>query len=637
MQEKPAKTKLSEIPFQRNLGLMHYLDLCVDICAICDTKGQILYLNPTFCKITGSTIDDVGGKKFSQFAHSEDRSDVESILENFLKTKQSVDKLRHRYVVKDCTVIYLSWSLVYDELENLVYLTARDITELHKEKEKLRFFSTAFDRATDAIIIAENNGTLKNPIPSIIYANQTFLNYSGYNLEEVLGKNPKLMRGNNSNQQVIDKMRHALKHWLPLSIEILNKTKDGQDIWVDLSISPIANEEGSFTHWISIQRDITEQVRREEKLRMFQSVVTNSKDSVIITDAKSDNTLGQFKIVYVNDAFTTLTGYSKEDVMGRSPNMFQGLETSNEAKANIRNAILKWQPIQQDILNYRKNGEKFWVNLSIVPIIDEKGSFTHWLSIQREVTDRIKLQEELEAKVEERTHALERSNQRLEDFASVASHDLRAPLRMINSYLDLTKRRVGKKLGAEQLALLKEELEFLEFAQKGAVDAYELVQGILAYSHIKSGEYAWETVDLNKKINNVSLILKKDIELANATINYENLPKIRGNKIQIQQLFQNLIGNALKFRDKPVCEITITHKVLEDGYLIAIKDNGIGMSEQDMKIIFNLMGRGKTTKSYEGYGIGLSVCKEIVKNHNGDIWVDSVLGEGTTFYFTLKT
>jgi PAS domain S-box-containing protein len=622
--------------FNEKRELRAHLDLSLDMFCICNSTGRIIYTNLSFNKVMGYDLEDLEGELLSSMVYTNDLIKLNDTLSKYERDKKPVELFHVRFLTKERDIKWLSWNIVYNNLDGLSYFSAREVTKIHKEREQLRFFSTAFDKAKEAIVIAENIGTFEKPNPAIIYANQTFLDYSGYNLVDIVGQNPRMMRGDNENKTVLDKIKSAIKKWEPIDVEVKNQTKDGQNIWVDLSISPIANEEGEFTHWISIQKDITERVVREDRLRMFESVVVNSKDSVIITKAEPlDSPIGP-RIIYVNDAFCELTGFTKEEAIGNTPRMLQGELTSKTAKQEMRRGLKKWEPIQIDILNYKKNKEIFWVALSIVPVKDKNGWFTHWVSIQRDITERVKLQERLESKVLERTRALEQSNRKLEAFASVASHDLKAPLRMIVSYLEIFKRKFTKRIGVEN-SEYKAELEYLEFAQKGAKEAHDLIQGILRYSQIKSEESDWELVDLNLIIENVLLLLQKDIMASESKIIYDYLPIIKVHKVQIKQLFQNLISNAMKFRGDKECEIRITIEKHKEGYLFDIQDNGIGMAEEDKKTIFNLFGRAKTTRKYEGQGIGLSLCKEIVEQHNGQIWVESTLGKGSSFYFTINT
>jgi PAS domain S-box-containing protein len=623
--------------FNEKSELKKYLDLSIDMSCVCDLDGRIIYTNQSFNSLMGYDLNDLEHKLLLRLVYPNDLAKMISALSKYRKDKLPIRLFETRFLTKKGDLKWFSWNVVYDEINEVSFFSARDITEIHETREQLNLFNAAFDKAKEGIIIAKNIGTFEHPNPAIIYANQTFLDYSGYNLDDVIGKNPRMMRGTNDNAAVVEKIKYAMKNWKPVDVEVKNQTKYGEDIWVSLSISPIANEEGILTHWLSIQKDITERVNREEKLRMFESVVVNCKDSVIITAAGLLDYPNGPQIVFVNDAFCEMTGFTRAEAIGNTPRMLQGVLTSKETRLKIGNALKKWQPIQIDVLNYKKNKELFWVELSIVPVANEKGWFTHWVSIQRDITERVQLQEKLENKVAERTRELEQSNRKLEAFAWVVSHDLKAPLRMIVSYLEIFKRKFIQKIGEEAATIYKDEFDYLKFAQTGAKEAGDLIQGVLKYSQIKSATYEWQMLDLNRIVETVLVLLKDDIAKSKANVIYNDLPTVKGHKVQIKQLFQNLIANAIKFRGEHLCEIKIEVTKSKDGYIFEVRDNGIGMEEIDQKVIFNLFGRAKTIQKYEGQGIGLSLCKEIVEHHKGKIWVESSTGKGSSFFFGINT
>jgi PAS domain S-box-containing protein len=622
--------------FNQKIELKQYLDLSLEMFCVCDLDGRIIYTNQSFNSVTGYDLNDLDDKLLLKFVHADDLVKMTSVLSNYRKDKVPVQLFYSRFLTKKGNVKWFSWNIVYDETNKVSFFSARETTKIYENREQLNLFNVAFDNAKEAIIIAENVGTLENPNSAIVYANQTFLDYSGYELDDIIGENPRMMRGTNENKIVVEKIKCAVKNWESIDIEVKNQTKSGEDIWVSLSISPIASEEGILTHWISIQKDITERITKEEKLRMFESIVVNSKDSVIITEVEPYIYPTGPKIVYVNDAFCELTGYTREEAIGNTPHMLQGELTTNESRVKMRNALKKREPVQVDVLNYKKNKETFWVELSIVPVTNENGRFTHWVSIQRDITGRVKLKEQLEQKVEERTSELEQSNRKLEAFAWVVSHDLKAPLRMVVSYLEILKRKFTKKIGEEAATIYKNEFEYLKFAQTGAKEANDLIEGVLKYSQIQSAEADWEIIDLNEKLKTVLVLLRKDIMVSEAKVTYGDLPTIKAHKVQMKQLFQNLIANAIKFRGDNPCEIRIEATKYRKGHLFEVRDSGIGITDVDKEVIFSLFGRAKTDRRHEGQGIGLSLCKEIVEHHNGKIWVESTIGEGSSFYFSLN-
>lgn len=249
------------------------------------------------------------------------------------------------------------------------------------------------------------------------------------------------------------------------------------------------------------------------------------------------------------------------------------------------------------------------------------------------------LNERLEIELEEKRQAemkmleavkeLERSNKELEQFAYVASHDLQEPLRMVSSYTKLLEKRYKEKLDPSAT-------EYINFAVEGASRMQLLIRGLLDYSRISSQGKEYQPVDSNKILLNVLKNLEFAIKDEDALIHFKNLPIITCDELQILQLFQNLINNAIKFKrpgTRP--EIDISAEKIDNKYLFRVKDNGIGISEEFSEKIFQIFQRLHSRTEYPGTGIGLAVCKRIVERHGGKIWVESEPDKGAVFLFTL--
>jgi signal transduction histidine kinase len=239
-----------------------------------------------------------------------------------------------------------------------------------------------------------------------------------------------------------------------------------------------------------------------------------------------------------------------------------------------------------------------------------------------------KSQENLEEKVKERTKALEQSNKELKQFAYIASHDLKEPLRMITSFLQLLERRYKDKLD-------QDANEFIGFAVEGAKRLDEMINDLLEFSKVTRKKIECSKVDINKVLEQTKMNLKHAIDTENAKINYNILPTIYGDEILIELVFRNIISNSIKYHSIETPKIDITATKESNQYLFAIKDNGIGMSPEHLGRIFTIFQRLHTKDEYEGTGIGLAIAQKIVIQHGGKIWAESELGKGTTFYFTL--
>jgi signal transduction histidine kinase len=236
--------------------------------------------------------------------------------------------------------------------------------------------------------------------------------------------------------------------------------------------------------------------------------------------------------------------------------------------------------------------------------------------------------ESLELRVAKRTTELKRSNEELEQFAYVASHDLQEPLRMIASYMQLLKQRYGHKLDSDAT-------EFMAFALDGAERMQRLIVDLLTYSRVGSKAKPLVPTDMNDILERAMRNLTVAIEETGAKVNSPRLPVVPGDSVQLTQLFQNLIGNAIKFRSERPPEIHIAAQQEPGSWHFTVSDNGIGIPKKDFDRIFIIFQRLHTREKYPGTGIGLAICKKIVERHGGRIWVESEEGKGTTFHFVL--
>ncbi|MXV63020.1 GHKL domain-containing protein [Natronorubrum sp. JWXQ-INN-674] len=237
---------------------------------------------------------------------------------------------------------------------------------------------------------------------------------------------------------------------------------------------------------------------------------------------------------------------------------------------------------------------------------------------------------EARTELNETIEELEESNERLRRFAYVASHDLQEPLRMISSYLQLLESRYADELD-------EEAREYIDFAVNGSDRMREMVEGLLAYSRIDMDDAEFEPVTCENVVEDVLTDLQVQIDETDATILVGSLPTVVGNAQQLEQLFSNLISNAIKYSGDQPPHVEISAEQQGDRCVFSVADNGIGIDPEYVDQIFEIFNRLHSNDEFQGTGIGLSLCRKIVNSHDGDIWVDTEPGDGTTFYFTLPT
>ena len=353
------------------------------------------------------------------------------------------------------------------------------------------------------------------------------------------------------------------------------------------------------------------------RIRKLTHAVEQSACTVVITDVNG-------VIEYVNNRFEKLTGYSREEAIGKTPTISNSGQTKSEVYQNMWETIRRGLEWRGELLNKKKNGELYWASLTITPIKDDEGEIVNFLGIEEDITER----KALLAKLEETLSMLTQTNRELSQFTSVVSHDLQGPLSTISNALELF-------LNGDSITEGEDSLEMVRLAKSCAEKAQGLVAELLQYARAGGRELEIKRVSIKKVVTIVLRNLEFEIEKSNANIVIEDLPTIVSSDVFLVQLLQNLIVNAIKYNDKPVPEILISAKQIADEWLFSIRDNGIGIPEQETANVFDAFFRASSAAKYSGTGLGLATCKRIVDRLGGKIWVNSKLGEGSTFCFTL--
>jgi PAS domain S-box-containing protein len=347
--------------------------------------------------------------------------------------------------------------------------------------------------------------------------------------------------------------------------------------------------------------------------QLFEGLLDAAPDGMLICDQQ-----GQIRVA--NTQAEAMLGYEPGQIVGQSievliPPELRERHAGHRARYNAA-PTTRQMGIGLALVAQRQDGSEVPVEISLRPL--ELGGATYVVAAIRDITER-RMQ----------TEALARSNEALQQFAYVASHDLQEPLRMVSSYLQLLERRYKDKLD-------EDAREFIGFAVDGAKRMQALIHDLLAYSRVGQPDVVHVKVDLNEVVRQVLDDLALTIEESGARVSVGPLPTVNGEPGQLGQVFQNLLSNALKFRkpdQPPVIEATAHRQ--DEGWAISVRDEGIGIEPQYADRIFQIFQRLHTRHEYPGTGIGLAICKRIVEQHGGTIRLDSQLGVGSTFTFTL--
>ena len=370
------------------------------------------------------------------------------------------------------------------------------------------------------------------------------------------------------------------------------------------------------------QRDITDSKKAQEELSKTQfrlaTLLKNLQDVVLYETGGGKE--------FMSENVLEMLGYNAEQFNNRD--FFKTITHPGDWLA-IDEKTKDWHKAGSlGVLNLefrvrRADGTYIWVEDHMIKVKNNGDS--HMAGVLINITEH----KTTEGKLKQLAEKLSQSNKELEQFAYVASHDLQEPLRMVASYIQLLQRRYKGNITAEAD-------EFINYAVDGVVRMKTLINDLLAYSRVNTKEAPLEDVDCNKVVEQNLKNLAASIADTRATVNYENLPVVRANQMQINQLFQNLISNAIKFRKPDVDPIVnISAKHAGDEWLFTVSDNGIGIDKEFSDKIFVIFQRLHNNSEYPGTGIGLAICKRIIEKLGGHLWVESEPGEGSTFTFTI--
>ena len=511
---------------------------------------------------------------------------------------------------------------VYDPSGTLVGYVAvnRDVTEKERLREKLAESEAKYrnlvELAPDAILIHRDG--------AIVFANPAAVAMLGVDGPDELVGRPVLEIVHPETREHVEwNIEADLRgERSPLTtVEILRP--DGMTVTVQGRGAMIPY--GGHPAIQVVLRDVTEEMRAEAALRESEGRLRNVLDLSLDTVYRKDLVTDRYD--YISPVNEQITGYCAEEFAAFSPEAFEE-RVHPEDRARVRAALARRRGSHSGTIEYRlrcRDGSYRWLADHFVVQTDEEGRPRSVTGVVRDVTKQREDQESILRFADD----LKRSNEELQRFAYVASHDLQEPLRSIVSFSQLLERRLAGHAD-------KDVGEFLEFIIEGGVRMQALILDLLQISRLETQARPPEPTDAGQVVAGVLSSLEAAIREAGATVAVGPMPTVMADRTQLEQVFSNLIGNALKYRRPEVpLEIRITAERANGSWRFAVADNGIGIETQYFERIFVIFQRLHTKDRYEGTGIGLAVVKKIVERHGGRCWVESVPGEGSTFFFTL--
>ncbi len=626
-------------------GFRTLADNSPDLIARFDRQNRCLYANPATTEICGIPLAaEFYGWSLNEFiekTNSKFKINFEFAImsekqrENVFSTGKP-EAMEFQYVSPQGKEYYFDTKVVPEFIDGKVVsvlVLSRDITIIKdveaKLNEKVKERTAELEKAYNSLKQSEIGLAEAQKISHIGNWDWDIINnklYLSTEVSRIYGREPQelsvtrdafLSYIHPDDRDFVDNSFNRALNEKPINIDYRIILANGEERIVHAQGEVIFNEENIPIRTRGTIQNITERKKAEEKIKSLANAVESSNDAIITQSL--DGIIASW-----NKGAEQIYGYSAEEVLGKDVSILEPVNHNGEIKKLIEKTKQEEKIQHYETLRLKKDGTLINVSVTLSPVYDSYGKFAAVSCIARDITKRKKGEEILKLKLEE----LSRSNAELEQFAYVSSHDLQEPLRMITSYLQLLQRRYQGNID-------ERADKYIKFAVDGASRMQNLINDLLEFSRVATRASELEPIDgefvLNQVLSNLELIITEN----EVTVSHGSLPVVVADNTQLAQVFQNLIANGIKFHSEKAPKIYISAEKKSNEWVFSVQDNGIGIDPQYSEKIFEVFKKLHKKEEYSGTGIGLAVCKKIVERQGGRIWVESELGKGSTFYFTI--
>ena len=623
VERKQAEEELRKIKFD----YQSITNLTGDIIVQIDTQGRWTFLNDQACNFWGKSREELLGCFFSEYLHPDDQEMTSNATKSVMDGK-TVSLENRQKTPEGWRTVQWNVAPIYQDGEcSGLQVTGRDITDNKQAEEELQFqnivLTTQQEVSPDGILVVNEDF-------KIIDFNQRFVD---------IWEIPDSIMASQSEEKTINFVLHKLvdpEAFLNRIYRIYENKQDKSHDEIPLTdgrilerySAPMFGDNEQYYGRVWYYRDITDRKQAEEQLRKHSKAVEQNPASIVITDLDGS-------IEYVNPAFTKITGYTSDEVIGENPRLLKSSDKSSEEYKELWDTITSGKEWRGEFKNISKKEEIYWESASIAPIFNDHGQATHYIGIKEDITQR-KLADQALLKAKQDAEV---SNQSKSEFLANMSHEIRTPINGIMGMLQLLQ---NSSLNQEQEKFVGIGLDSTKRLNRLLTDILDLSKIEANKLVIKEQEFIFADVIQSIKdiFNQLTQENQNDI-----VINLdENIPeKLIGDSTRLNQILFNLVGNANKYTLKGQIELEVTFlsnpQVDKCRLLFVVADNGPGISEDRIDKIFDIFTQGSDTSPYsrdfEGAGLGLPLVKRLVDLLNGSISVSSKEGEGTSVYVSL--
>jgi PAS domain S-box-containing protein len=598
---------------ESELWLRTLVEATSDVFFTVGADHTILSLSPAFETVSGWRTSDWIGRPFTGLVHPQDIENTKSAMQKNEGKSGSSDITEIRILASDGSyrTMEIKFALVQrDDPKTLYVGVARDITERRKAQSEVRKLSRAIEQSPVSVVITDRSGAIE-------YVNPKFTELTGYSGEEVRGQNSRILKSGLMHDDVYAELWRTISSGRAWQGELLNRKKSGETYWESTFISCLTNSDGEITHYVAVKQDISERIIRELETRKLSAAVVQSANLIIITDTSGI-------IEYVNPRFTQVSGYSLAEVVGLPMTALNTGANDPEEIATMWNQVRSGQMWKGVVLTEQKSGKPYYIRRTASPILDAAGSLISILFLGEDITTEMEAQQKaMEADKLAAVGVL----------AAGVSHEFKNYLGGIIGNASFALDEINGE-AEDALSLARDTLsQIIGMSEK----ANQVAMSLLTYSKARPEEFS--AADLKPLVMNTINLVEK--ELRNRSIElvtyFEPTPEVNVSASKIQQLLLNLLLNAEHAIEQSG---VITVALTADSQYVKLKvgDTGCGIPPANLSRIFDpffstkgVWGKDKVV----GTGMGLAICRNVAREHHGDLTVESTIGVGTTFILQL--